>query len=181
VQELIVAAGSISEDDVTDKKFQIEDQKRKLAQAAFELTSGKRLDHARTDYLEVRSEVQQLVRESGNDRERHVFSEIVAREQIFLTSSSPEKILAVKEELNSIRWQILMRTPEFLQGMFQHLVQKRASMNDQIQATQLIENGRRAIEREDVDALRQINTRLWDLMPSTEKSSDEMRAYTGIV
>jgi molecular chaperone DnaK len=131
--------------------------------------------------MEVRSEVQQLVRESGNDRERHVFSEVVAREQIFLTSSSPEKILAVKEELNSIRWQILMRTPEFLQGMFQHLVQKRASMNDQIQATQLIENGRRAIEREDVDALRQINTRLWDLMPSTEKSSDEMRAYTGIV
>lgn len=181
VQDLIVNAGAISEDDVTDKKFQIEDQKRKLAQVIFELTSNKRLDQAKADYLETRSEVQQLVRESGNDRERHIVSEIFAREQSFLNSSTPEKILAVKKELDAIRWQILMRTPEFLQGMFQHLMQRRASMNDQIQATQLIESGRRAIERDDVDTLRQINARLWDLMPATEKTSEEMRAYTGIV
>jgi molecular chaperone DnaK len=181
VQDLIVNAGSISEDDVTDKKFQIEDQKRKLAQVIFELTSNKRLDKAKVGYLETRSEVQQLVRESGDDRERHIVSEIVAREQSFLTSSTPEKILAVKKELDAIRWQILTRTPEFLQGMFQHLIQRRASMNDQIQATQLIESGRRAIDRDDVDTLRQINGRLWDLMPATEKTSEEMRAYTGIV
>jgi molecular chaperone DnaK len=181
VQDLIVNAGAISEDDVTDKKFQIEDQKRKLAQVIFELTSNKRLDQAKADYLETRSEVQQLVRESGNDRERHIVSEISAREQSILSSSTPEKILAVTRELDAIRWQILMRTPEFLQGMFQHLMQRRASMNDQIQATQLIESGRRAIDRDDVDTLRQINGRLWDLMPATEKTSEEMRAYTGIV
>lgn len=54
-------------------------------------------------------------------------------------------------------------------------------MNDQIQATQLIENGKRAAERDDLDTLRQINARLWDLMPDQEQTSDEMRAYTGIV
>ena len=181
VQDLIVNAGAISEDDVTDKKFQIEDQKRKLAQVIFELTSNKRLDQAKADYLETRSEAQQLVRESGNDRERHIVSEIFAREQSFLNSSTPEKILAVKKELDAIRWHILMRTPEFLQGMFQDLMRQRASMNDQIQATQLIESGKRAIDRDDVDTLRQINARLWDLMPATEKTSEEMRAYTGIV
>ena len=181
VQDLIVNAGEISEDDVTDKKFQVEDQKRKLAQNVFELTSGKRLDQAKASYAETKSEIQTLVRESGNDRERHVVSEIFAREQTFIHSTSPEKIQSAIEELGSIRWQILMRTPEFLKGMFNHLSEKRASMNDQIQATQLIENGKRAIQRDDVEALQQINSRLWDLMPAVDKASDEMRAYTGII
>lgn len=181
VQDLIINAGEISEDDVTDKKFQVEDQKRKLAQNVFEITSGKRLDQAKASYSETKSEIQGLVRESGNDRERHIVSEVLAREQTFINSTSPEKIQAAIAELESVRWQILMRTPEFLRGMFNHLSEKRTSMNDQIQATQLIENGKRAIQREDIEALQQINARLWDLMPATAKASDEMRAYTGIV
>ena len=181
VQDLIISAGDISEDDVTDKKFQLEDQKRKLAQNVFELTSGKRLDQAKADYLETKSEVQALVRESGNDRERHLVSEILAREHTFINSTSPEKVLAATQELDTVRWHILMRTPDFLKGMFAHLTEKRASMNDQIQATQLIENGKRAIDRDDIEALQQINSRLWDLMPATEKASEEMRAYTGIL
>jgi molecular chaperone DnaK len=54
-------------------------------------------------------------------------------------------------------------------------------MNDQVQAKQLIENGRRLIESESWDDLRQVNGRLWDLMPDSEQSSDEMRPFTGIV
>lgn len=181
VQNLIVNAGEISEDDVTDKKYQVEDKKRKLAQSVFELTSGKRLDQAKAAYAETKSEIQLLVRESGNDRERHIVSEVLAREQTFINATSPEKIQAATEELDSIRWHILMRTPEFLRGMFNHLTEKRASMNDQIQASQLIENGKRAIQRDDIEALQQINVRLWDLMPATDKASEEMRAYTGIV
>ena len=181
VQSLIMAAGSIAEDDVTDTKFQVEDQKRKLAQRVYEITSGKRVDKARAAYQEAKSELQSLVRESGNDKERHVLSEIIAREQVFINSNSPEKIQAVTDELKAIKWQILMRSPDFLTGMFQHLSERRASMNDQIQATQLIENGKRAIQKDDIASLQQINARLWELMPSDDKNSDEMRAYVGII
>lgn len=181
VQELMASASDLTEDDVTDQKFQLEDRKRKLAQEMFELTSNKRLDAAKADYTESKGELATLVRESGNDRERHVLSEIIAREPTFLSSTNPEKIQQITEELNSIRWAILARSPEFLKGMFMHLIERRAAMNDQIQATQLIENGRRAVDREDLDTLRQINARLWDLMPDQEQASEEMRAYTGIV
>jgi molecular chaperone DnaK len=181
VQDLIINAGDIAEDDVTDRKFQVEDQKRKLAQDVFELTSGKRLDQAKAAYLEAKSDIQQIVRDSGNDKERHLVAEIIARENIFINSTSPEKIQTATQEIDSIKWQILMRTPDFQKGMFTHLSEKRASMNDQIQATQLIENGKRAIQRDDIDALRQITSRLWDLMPADDKASDEMRAYTGIL
>lgn len=181
VQELMAAATDLTADDVTDQKFQLEDRKRKLAQEMFELTSSKRLNAAKTDYTDAKSELASLVRESGNDRERHIMSEIIAREPTFLSSTNPEKIQQITAELNSIRWVILARSPEFLKGMFMHLIERRVAMNDQIQATQLIENGKRAADREDLDTLRQINARLWDLMPDQEQASDEMRAYTGIV
>lgn len=181
VQTLIGTAAELAEDDVTDKRFQLEDRKRKLAQQMFELTSGKRLSQVKASYQEAKTEVAELVRESGNDREKHIMSEILAREQTFINSTSPEKINAIVGELERLRYQILFRMPSFLRSMFSHLMEKRTSMNDQIQASQLIENGRRAIERDDVESLQQINSRLWDLMPATEKASDEMRAFTGII
>lgn len=181
VQILIGSAAELAEDDVTDKRFQLEDQKRRLAQQMFELTSSKRLNQVRAAYQEAKSEVAELIRESGNDREKHIISEVIAREQTFINSTSPEKIQAVTDELEHVRFQILFRTPAFLQTMFAHLIDRRASMNDQIQASQLIENGKRAMERDDIEGLRQINTRLWDLMPATEQASDEMRAFTGII
>ena len=181
VQVLIGEAATLTEDDVTDKKFQIEDKKRRIAQDVFDLTSSKRLDQAKSLYHETRAEVSQLVRESGNDRERHIVSETVAREQTFINSTNPEKIQAATAELDRVRWQILFRTPDFLTGMFEHLVDKRASMNDQVQSKQLIEGGKRAIANDAWDELRQINGRLWDLMPADEQASEEMRVYTGIV
>jgi molecular chaperone DnaK len=181
VQTLIGTAADLAEDDVTDKRFQLEDQKRKLAQQMFELTSGKRLGQVKAAYQEAKSEVAELVRESGNDREKHVMSEILAREQTFINSTSPDKIQVVVDELDQLRYQILFRMPSFLKNMFAHLMDKRASMNDQIQVSQLFENGKRAIERGDIESLRQVSSRLWDLMPATEQASDEMRAFTGIV
>ena len=182
VQDLFGGVDDLAEDDVTDKKFQMEYQKRKLAQKMFELTSSKRLKQVKGAYSDKRSEVAKLVNESGNDRERHIVSEIIAREQTFINSSSPEKIQQVIDELDRLEWGILMRTPDFLNSMFAHLVERRASMNDQIQASQLIESGKRSATREDLEELRLINGRLWDLMPTEEQASDEMRAYyTGIV
>ncbi len=180
VQNLILSC-DIAEDDVTDKKFQAEDQKRRLAQQMYELTSSKRLLQVKSEYSEKRAEVAKLVQESGNDRGRHVVSEIIAREQSFINSSSPEKIQQTIDELRRLELEILMRTPDFLNAMFAHFVERRASMNDQIQASQLIDSGKRAAARGDIEGLRLINGRLWDLMPANEQASDEMRAYTGIV
>lgn len=182
VRTLAVEAVALTEDDVTDKKFQLQDQKRRLAQGVFALTATKRLDQAKAAYQEVRSEVYELVRESGNDRERHIVAEISAREEVLMSSTNPAKIQAATTDLQRVRWPILFRTPNFLIGMFKHLVDRRISMNDQVQAKQLIENGKRAVDGEAWDEVRQINERLWDLMPEEEQASEESRVYiTNIV
>ena len=37
------------------------------------------------------------------------------------------------------------------------------------------------VPAEDWDDLREVNRRLWDLMPDEERTQEEMRPYTGIV
>lgn len=181
VQSLIAKCGSLSSDDVTDDRFKFEDQKRKIAQDVFELTASKRLDAAKAHYTTTKAEVAAMVADNGNDRDKHQLREVIAREQTFINSANPERIDAAISELDSINTRILVRLPDFLVGMFEHLVENRPSLNDQLQANELIDAGRRYISSQDWDDLRQINGRLWDLMPSDVKDSDDMRLYTGIV
>ena len=60
-------------------------------------------------------------------------------------------------------------------------MERRASMNDQVQAKQLFEIGKRHVSDKAWDDLRQVNGRLWDLLRDRERDADEMRLYTGIV
>lgn len=181
VQTLMGEVADLKDDDVTDKKYQLEDRKREAARMMFELTAGKRLEQARRSYTEAKSLCSKLIQESGNDRERNMFKDVLAREQTFINSSVPERIQAEAEQLNTIRFGILFRTPVFLQGMFEHLNEKRAAMNDQIQATRLLDAGRRAVQADQWDEVRTICNRLWDLLPEEQQNKGEMRMFTGLV
>jgi molecular chaperone DnaK len=181
LQEMMPECAALATDDVTDERFKLEDKKRKIAQAMFELTASKRLDVAKIAYADARREVSNLVSESGNDREKHQLRELLAREQTFINSTNPERVETATAELESIRWRILMRMPDFLVGMFEHLVERRTSMNDQVQAKQLIEAGRGYVSAQAWDDLRQVSGRLWDLLPSDAREADDMRLYTGIL
>ena len=101
---------------MTDDRFNLEDKKRRVAQEVFDLTSSKRLDAAKAAYAEAKREVSALTQGNGNDREKHQLREILAREQTFMNSTSPERIEAATGDLERIRWQILMRMPDFLIG-----------------------------------------------------------------
>ncbi|MCS0585339.1 Hsp70 family protein [Massilia pinisoli] len=181
VQELMGRVAALRDDDVTDRKFQLEDTKRELARSMHELTAGKRLELARSEYRSVKEGCATTVQESGNDRERNQLKEILAREHTFIASHSPEKIEAVTTELRSIEFGILARTPGFLLSMFEHLTTKLPSMNDQIQATRLFDTGKRAIAGEDWSEVRAICARLWDLLPDDQQDTPQARMLTGLV
>jgi len=171
---------SLTPDDVTDDRYKLDDRKRKIAQELNQLTSGKRLERLRTEYQAAKVEVTAIVNESGNDHERRQLNEINAQEHTFLASTTPQKIQTAIDQLWHISSQILRRTPDFLVGWFQHLVSKREMLNDQLQAKNLIEQGKKHIADEDFDKLLAVNGRLHSLLPETEKDSKEARHFTGI-
>jgi len=181
VQSLLLDCGSLAEDDVTDDRYKAEDKLRKLAQSVYELTASKRLDAAIAAYTETKAELNGLVYENGNDREKHRLKEVLALEQTFINSTNPEKIENVTSELEHIRWGILMRMPDYLVRMFEYLAGRRPSMNDQTQAKQFFEAGKHHIEDRDWDDLRIVIDRLWDLLPNDPKDSVDRYHYTGII
>lgn len=181
VYELVGEAALLKIDDVTDDRFKLQDKKRQLAQKIYQMTSGKRLTQAKNDYQETKDEVMETVNQYGDDRERHQLEELLAREHAVVTSTNAEKVEAATNALNSLRFQILARTPLFLIGMFEHLVDRRTTMNDQMQAKTLIDSGRRYANSEDWDNLRTVNGRLWDLLPQKEQQANEFKHFTGIV
>jgi molecular chaperone DnaK len=182
VQDLIVESGGLSGDDVTDDRFKLEDKTRRVAQAMFDLGAPKRLDAAKVAYYEEKELTSAVVHEHGNDREKQKLREIFNREQAFIHSTNPERIGAETTNLGRIRFQILMRLPEFLVSMFEGLVERRVSMNDQAQAKQFIEHGRRLVQTQSWDDLRQVISCLWDLLPdANDDEASQYRLYTGIV
>jgi len=171
---------SLTPDDVTDNRYKLDDWKRKVAQEIGQLTAGKRIERLRADYQTVKDEVTDIVNESGNDHERRQLHEIVVREYTFLNSTNPQRLEAEIERLNCISYQILRRTPQFLIGWFQCLVDKRETLNDQLQAKNLIAAGKNHIAAEDYDKLAEVIGRLYSLLPQQEQESKEMRHFTGI-
>lgn len=180
LKELHVESGLLAADDVTDSRYKLEDRKRKIAQEMNGLIAGKRVERLRGEYRDTKDRVTELVNERGNDQERRQLQEVVAREHTFLNSNNAGKIEAAVDHLERLSFQILRRTPEFLIGWFQHLVEKREMLNDQLQAKNLIDAGKKHIAVEEFDRLAEVNSRLHALLPQQIKESDEMRHFTGI-
>ncbi|MDH1701457.1 Hsp70 family protein [Comamonas terrigena] len=181
VQSLMGEVAGLQEDDVTDKKYQLEDRKREAARAMYDLTSGKRLEQARLSYQNAKSECAKLVRESGNERERSMLKDVLAREQTFIKSSAPERIQAEAEQLLGISLSVLSRSPQYLRRMFEHLNEQSATMSDPTQATRLLDAGRRAMQADQWEDVRTVCGHLWDLLPAERQSQGEMRMFTGLV
>lgn len=170
-------AEKLSDDDVTDKRYQLENKKRKIAQEIDSATKNKRLQKATEYYHKVKAECEELIDATGNDHERKTFNDIVNQEASFMATKSPLRIQEKSDELQAIIGQIRWRTPEFLKGIFAYLIENQAKMNDQSQAKSLIDAGKFAVESQNWDRLREINFGLFDLMPRGSK--DEISTKIG--
>ena len=161
-------ASDLTSDDVTDKRYQLEDKKRKIAQEIDNATKDKRVQVAKAEYFETKDRCLELLGIHGNDYESKIFNDIVSQEKAFLASHSPMKIQEWTDQLQAISIQVLWRTPQFLVGMFKNLVQNhRTQFNDQNQAKSLIEAGKFAIQSENWDRLGEVNQGLLNLLPRT--------------
>ncbi len=158
-------AENLSDDDVTDKRYQLEDQKRKIAQELDAATKDKRINKIKELYTKVKEECQELLDTGGNDHERNTFRNIVAQEPSFLASNNPLRVQEKSDELQSIMAEIKWRTPDFLMGIFKWLSEQQHRMNDQSQAKSLVDAGRFASESENWARLKEINYGLLDLLP----------------
>lgn len=171
---------SLTSDDVTDKRYQLEDKKRKIAQEIDSATKNKRLQQVKAQYYETKDECLKMLDQNGNDHERKTFNDIVAQESAFFATNSPLKIQEKSDELYSIIAKIRWRTPAFLKDIFQWCKNNQTRMNDQAQAKSLIDAGNFALESQNWERLSEINSGLLNLLPRGAEKEATTRIGFGL-
>jgi hypothetical protein len=81
------------------------------------------------------------------------------------------------EELNAIRFPLLLAQPGWWVGYFSYLKEQRASMAQETLADQLTAQGDRAIAAGDLEAMKNVCQQLVNLLPKDEQ--DKARGYGG--
>lgn len=170
----------LTSDDVTDKRYQLEDKKRKIAQEIDSATKNKRIQQVKAHYFETKDECEKMLDENGNDHERKTFNDIVSQESAFFATNSPLKIQEKSDELHSIISRIRWRTPEFLVGVFKWCRDNQTRMNDQAQAKSLVDAGVFAIESRNWERLAEINSGLLNLLPRGAEKEASTRIGFGL-
>lgn len=165
MESVIDETESLTSDDVTDKRYQLENKKRKIAQEIDSATKNKRIQQVKAHYLEIKEECGKMLDENGNDHERKIFNDIVSQESAFFATHSPLKIQEKSDEMHSIVSRIRWRTPDFLTSIFQWCKNNQTRMNDQTQAKSLLDAGNFAIDSQNWERLSEIDSGLLNLLP----------------
>ena len=168
-QETRLRLQMMSPDDTTDTRYQVEDEKRRLAQDLARLTSDSHLKAAQSEYREAYERCRTLVLSDGNDADRQLFQPCEAAHPSIENGTNPARFKEAYGRLMHIYWSIKTRDLEFLAEWFEGLVAKAHTLNDQPTAHKLIAQGRAAIAASQADALRTICSALMSLLPNREQ------------
>lgn len=175
-EDLFDASSALAHDDGSDARYQIEDKKRKIAQAVDGATKDKRLAKAKAEYFAEKEACQRIVQAEGTDEEKQALDEAITQEPVFLNSTNSIKIEERAALLRRIRFRVLWRNPDFLLDNFAWLEEISHTLKNPERAAGLIFTGKQARENKNWEKLSEVISDLLDLVPEAEQEK-----HTGIV
>jgi len=165
----------IDESDTTDKRYQLEDKKREIAQDYFKTIKDEKINKIKKEYSELKPEVERLVAQFGDYSEQEYFKEIVERENIYLNSNNISKVEELLEEMHVFKYQMYWREPDFVKSLFAQLVKDEPDFKDKSRANLLIGKGLKFLEKDNIEELSDITRELLGLLSGEDKEEVENR------
>jgi len=164
----------LTEDDVTDEKFQLDTQKRELAQQVDSLTRDKHIIQVKMEYAQAKRYCQSTMDYNEvSEQEQQQFDYLIEQEKNVLASNSRLKINELIDKLYRLRGQILWKSGDYVKGLFYHIVMQQDNYSNPQMGEQYIKAGEEAIENDNIDKLRVCVNTLFNLLPEKEKQSFE--------
>lgn len=159
----------LNEDDTTDIKFQLDDQKRELARKIHSAIKEKQSIILQEKYQAMKFKCQQLIDEEDEEKHRNHLAEIIALENSYLNPPSILKLQGKISEIEGLYWSIRWKQPKFLTNLFNSIVDDENIYSKQYEAEKLIEEGQLAIISSEYNNLREVIFKLLDLLPNKAK------------
>lgn len=179
-RSLAMRVKELSEDDVTDEKFQIDAQKRELAQQMDNLIRDKHIIAVKMDYMKAKRWLKEAVEANNpNPTELQTYEDLLAKERSILATNNRLKIQELANKLYDLRGTIMWRDPAYVKTLFYIAQMRSDEFSNPTQGQSLIKAGEDALQHENYDKLRVTVNALFGLLPSAGKGFVE-RGGTGI-
>jgi len=170
---------SIDIDDTTDKRYQVEDRKRIVAQEYYKTIKDDKIEILKKQYLDIKSEVEVLIPQYGDYGEKVYFNDLVEKENIYLNLKNITKLEELHNEMDSLRYQLLWNEPNFIKDAFHWAREEGHHFKNQSRANSLIGEGLKHLNSNNLDDLSNITRELIGLMSryEQEKMSNKIGFY----
>ncbi len=168
----------LKEDDVTDEKYKLEEQKRRMALSIDIAGKDNRIRELREDYFGWKASTVHYLSKVDNEALQRKFGQITRDENEFLGGS--EAIIKRRiEEMRQLSWDIRKKDLDYLAGLYMlYVIRDPEDYKDQYKIKQLIERGDAALQRKSPEELLAIIYQMYDLL--INKETEEPLKGTGL-
>ncbi len=179
LENMTASLRSVSEKDVTDIRYQLEERKRKLAQILDEVLKDRHAEGVKSAYFDAKRFLEYtLENEGATDTHRERYERLIHNERDFLAANNVALIKSKIQDLRNLAWQVNQNNPIYLSGLFHHFAQL-DSYTDRRKAQSYIELGEKALGRQNYQELKSVIYSLDALLPDNKREEERMKG-TGL-
>jgi len=170
---------SLKTDDVTDVKYQLDDQKRKLAQVVAAAERGDRMLELKEEYFDKKMNYEFLLQQSGDDALKKRLDAISMEENEWINQCSSQFLRLKINEMDRLIWNIRKRDIGYVTSLYLHYVMKPDNAYSDVRQIKILKaRGDEALQRKNIDEILSVIYRMYDLL--IDKDDDEMIKGTGL-
>ena len=178
-QSLLGTAQKLTDDDVTDQRYQIEDAKRRLARNLAELVGSNKINEVKSAYLDAKRQCKDAVENNGNETEKTKYESIVGDERSWISGNDHQFIKHKTSQLRELLGNINWRQPSYQMFLFNWIRTQIDNASNQERAQEYVEAGQRAVSNQDWGSLTNINQMLWNLLPHDDTKPNSSKPIVG--
>ncbi|CAM1373454.1 Hsp70 family protein [Tenacibaculum xiamenense] len=172
--ELQIALNLSPEEDISDTKYSIDNQKRELMNEYDLLTRNRVLNEDITEYRLVKSYLEAKLNEEGNQQFMSRYEHIIKDEVAILNSGNKYLIKAKIKELNSLDNTMFNSDEKNFIDVYLHFKMNADVFIDKIKAERMFLHGDKALEDKDYRVLKSIVYQLNSLLPKDNDTSKDL-------
>ena len=169
---------SLSEKDVRDTRYQLEERKRKLAQVLDAALGDKQAEAVKQEYFSQKNYTQRLIEDNINPALKDRFDRIIRNERDFLATNNSALIRSKIREMQDLSWKVEQNDPVYLSHLF-HYFSSLDDYPDEKKAKFFREIGDKALDRKNYDELKSAIYGLYGLLPEEKKTEERIKG-TGL-
>ena len=128
------------------------------------------------------TDAEKLAGEYGTREQKEQIADLKKEIEEIIRKREVERLEKRQDRLKKVYFGILFNLPAWWVNQFQRLSERISEMSDKYRAEKLIETGRRYIEQNNTDGLKNVVQQLWNLLPNEIVEEEKRNGFSsGII